>query len=347
MVQKIWRKAGQIYQIPGWGRVVTGLKWLLGIGLLVLSFQGVDFTFLGQQIKGIDTTWLFLAIGSILVSLMLKMLRWGYFIYNYRLPYAPLRIGQAFLMGQAANILLPVRGGEVVRISWLLPSGPRAAAEIAATILLEKYLDLLALTLCIFQVLIYLPAEQAARAKNLLGPLSVLATLLLTLVVLIGPEVWRWLRSHTSHLSGARLERVLQQMDRLVETSRWLRQPSRLALSVGLTALIWVSMLSTNLLLFRALHISQGLEAGGLVLVLVYMGLFPAIMPGNMGPFYFFAQLALQPFAVPESQSLAFAILLHLITTLPPLAFGALFLFGSEERPKMSIKSALSLWKRT
>ncbi len=44
-------------------------------------------------------------------------------------------------------------------------------------------------------------------------------------------------------------------------------------------------MLSTNLLLFRALHLSLGVEAAGLVLV--YMGLFPAIIPGNVGPFYF------------------------------------------------------------
>jgi hypothetical protein len=45
-----------------------------------------------------------------------------------------------------------------------------------------------------------------------------------------------------------------------------------------------------------------------------------------------------------ELQSLAYAILLHLITTLPPLIVGRLLLFASDERPDVSIKTALSYW---
>ena len=87
--------------------------------------------------------------------------------------------------------------------------------------------------------------------------------------------------------------------------------------------MIWGLMWSTNLLLFKSLGLYLGGTAGGLVLVLVYIGLFPALMPGNIGPFYFFARLALLPIGIIQDQAVVFAVLLHAIVTLPPLLGGA------------------------
>jgi hypothetical protein len=79
----------------------------------------------------------------------------------------------------------------------------------------------------------------------------------------------------------------------------------------------------TNLMLFTSLGLPLGATAGGLVLVLVYIGLLPALMPGNIGPFYFFASLALVPFGILHETAITYAILLHALVTLPPLLGGA------------------------
>jgi len=112
-------------------------------------------------------------------------------------------------------------------------------------------------------------------------------------------------------------------VDKWVNTSMWLRQPKLVLLALVNTFLIWVVMWSTNLLLFRSLGIPFGGTAAGLVLVLVYIGLIPALMPGNLGPFYYFTQLSLIPFGLFQTQALSYAVILHAIVTLPPLLFGS------------------------
>ena len=96
-------------------------------------------------------------------------------------------------------------------------------------------------------------------------------------------------------------------------------------------------MALTNLLLFRALNIHPGWQASGLVIVLVYIGVLPALMPGNIGPFTYFAQLALIPFGIGTSTALAFAVLLYGIVTIPPLFIaGVMLLFSRKKEPQIA-----------
>ncbi len=82
----------------------------------------------------------------------------------------------------------------------------------------------------------------------------------------------------------------------------------------------------TNELLFTSLGLSLDWQAAGLVMILVYFGVLPALMPGNIGPFTFFAQLALLPFSVEASTALAFAVILYVLVNLPMLIIGGILL---------------------
>ena len=104
----------------------------------------------------------------------------------------------------------------------------------------------------------------------------------------------------------------------------WLRNPRQVLPAILLTILIWGVMWMTNLLLFKSLSLPVNATAAGLVLTLVYAGLLPALMPGNIGPFYFFARLALLPFGIIPDQAFVFAVVLHAIVTLPPLLGGVI-----------------------
>ena len=96
----------------------------------------------------------------------------------------------------------------------------------------------------------------------------------------------------------------------------------------------------TNLLLFKSLGIPLGGTAAGLVLILVYVGLLPALMPGNIGPFYFFARLALLPFGIIHDQAFVFAVILHAIVTLPALLGGVI---GLLVRPGRQVSLMISV----
>ncbi len=101
-------------------------------------------------------------------------------------------------------------------------------------------------------------------------------------------------------------------------------------------------MWAENLVLFRAVRIPLGGTAGALVLALLMVGLLPAVSPGNIGPFHFFAAMALTPFQVPFDRALAFAILLHAVVTLPPFLLGGVVLLwpGRRRRWNESIEAS-------
>jgi uncharacterized membrane protein YbhN (UPF0104 family) len=131
-------------------------------------------------------------------------------------------------------------------------------------------------------------------------------------------------------------KRVIDWVDRWVQASQWLRNPRKVYPAVLLTVLIWGVMWVTNLLLFKSLDLPLGGTAGGLVLILVYVGLLPALMPGNIGPFYFFARLAILPFGIINDQAFIYAVVLHAIVTLPPLLGGVIGLLIRPDRQAIS-----------
>jgi len=69
-----------------------------------------------------------------------------------------------------------------------------------------------------------------------------------------------------------------------------------------------------------------------LVLIFVYIGVLPALMPGNIGPFTYFAQLALLPFAVEMTSAVAFGVLLYGIVNLPPLLIAGVMLLNPKAK---------------
>ena len=305
------------------------IRILAGVTLLVFSLWGVNWGQLAESVGSITLPWFLLAIGAVVVGLFSKVVRWWLFLTNYGLDVPWRRIFEAYFAGQFANILLPTRGGELLRLGLLSARKPSSAPQVAATIALEKFLDLISLSFIALGVAAYLPPERAHWVRGWLLPFSGLASLMLLVMILWGPRLWRGIQPKIPSHAPPWVRKAAQLVDRFIESSLWLRDASRLLPALLLTALIWVIMWGTNMFLFQSLNMELPLVAGGLVLVFIYLGLLPALMPGNIGPFYFFAQLAVRPFIASDENALAFAILLHAIVTLPPLLAGGIFLLFS------------------
>ena len=119
------------------------IKIVVGILLLVLAFRYIQWDVLWDALTSVSISWLLIAGLSILLSLSLKILRWDLFLRNYQVRIPLQRLTLAFFLGQAANILLFVRGGELLRITAAHTKDQDDLGPIAATIAIEKYIDLL------------------------------------------------------------------------------------------------------------------------------------------------------------------------------------------------------------
>ncbi len=323
------------------------LGWLVrgaaGLALLYFALRGLDWRNVAGALAGLDWRWAVAALCSVALSLALKALRWQVLLKG-AVPQSgwPNLLG-ALLAGQAANIVLPVRGGELSRA--LLVAPPSASrVGVLASIGAEKIFDLVALTvLAVGWLPGALLAGQSGGAESLYpawpGILaSVAGALGLWAVVMWGEALWqglrRWLEPRL--LRGARARRwlsvPLRWADEILVGLRALRSPAVFLPAIALTIVIWANMLATNLLLLNAFQLNAPLLAGVAVLVLIHIGLLPAIMPGNIGPFYFFTKVALQPFGVAAPVALSYAVLLHALVVLPPLAGGGVFLLAARRR---------------
>jgi len=310
--------------------ILTIVKILAGLALLILSVQGIRWGNLLTGIRSADLAWLVLAVSSVLLGLFFKFWRWVILVKNYHIRSSMTRLYGAYFVGQAVNIILPLRGGELVRIGYFAGE-PKILPEIATTIVLEKYLDLMALTVCGLLVSYKISLDNILNLGDWLLPLTGIMTMLILSAILFGPALWGKIRT------GKFLpERLIDWLDRWVQASLWLRDPKQVFPAVLMTILIWGVMWLTNLLLFKSLGLLLGGTAAGLVLILVYVGLIPALMPFNIGPFYFFARLAVLPFGIIHDQAFLFAVLLHFIVTLPALLGG---LTGLLVRPARAVRS--------
>lgn len=298
--------------------ILAIIKILAGLALLILSIQGIQWGNLVTGIRSANLAWLALALLSVLLGLFIKIWRWAILVKNYHVRSTIARLYSAYFVGQAVNIILPLRGGELVRMGYFAGE-PKVLPDIVSTIALEKYLDLLALSVCGILVSLKFSLDNILNLRGWLLPLSIIVTVLLLAAILFGPAIWGKIQA------GKLLpERMIDWVDRWVQASQWLRNPKLVLPAVLLTILIWGVMWGTNLLLFKCLGLPLGGTAAGLVLISVYVGLLPALMPGNIGPFYFFARLALLPFGILSDQAFIFAVVLHAIVTLPPLLGGAI-----------------------
>jgi uncharacterized membrane protein YbhN (UPF0104 family) len=323
------------------------LGWLVrgaaGLGLLYFALRGLDWRQVAVALATVDWPWALAALASLGLSLALKALRWQVLLRGAVPRSSWLNLFGALLAGQAVNIVLPVRGGELSRALLVTPASA-SRAGILAGIGAEKVFDLVALTVLAVgwlpAVLAVGPqAEAAALQPGWAGAAAALGgALALWVLVEWGEALWRRAR----RLLEARLAALAPGRRWLVTPFNWvdeiliglrpLRLPVVFLAAVGLTVLIWANMLATNLLLFNAFQLDAPLLAGMAVLVLVHIGLLPSIMPGNVGPFYFFTRIALLPFGVPAPVALSYAVLLHALVVLPPLAGGGLFLLAARWR---------------
>lgn len=309
--------------------ILRGLRIALGLILLVFALQGANWIELRKSLTAANLIWLLLALGVVVLGLVLKIWRWSTLLHNFGLKNPFRLVSEAYLAGQAANILLPIRGGELIRIGMMGKGDASGLARLAGTVAVEKFLDLVALTGLTLFVLPSLRSIGNSYIPQGLAIFAIVAMVFLVVYVFWAPRLWSIIQRKTQSSHSRWIVHSAEVIGQFVESSIWLKDWRKIISSLLVTLLIWCLMWVTNLLAFRSVYLSADPLMAGLVLVLVYIGLIPALMPGNIGPFYFFAQLALRAFDIPLDQALAFAILLHAVVTLPVLVIGGVILLAS------------------
>jgi hypothetical protein len=300
----------------------------VGVGVAVsavclwLALRDVDLARIIDTLGGARPGYLALGVGSVVLASLTGAYRWKMLFHP---DQAELRVGTLWSItqvGQALNIALPARVGEIARVVLLSGRSRRGTVETAATIALEKLLDLLMVALIAAAVLVAIPLpELGPAARGVLATVGAIGAGAVLLLVLYRRTLVSRLDQAPAVRRGfawsmvARLRPGLDRLDRM--GSARVLGPAVLA-----SAIVWMASALVNYLVIAAVGIDVPPLAAFVTLAVLQLGTAVPSAPGKIGVYEYLCVLALAPFGVGRGAAVGFGVTLHLVAYAPPLLVG-------------------------
>jgi hypothetical protein len=309
---------------------------VLAIGLLWWFGRKLDWAEVQQALSRAD--WWLLLLGTLIICLayVLRAYRWGALLA----PLGPAGLKDLFIattVGFAA-VFLVGRAGEVVR-PMVLPMRDQRVRPSAAivTIMVERIYDLAAVVLLFAVNLLWLkPPEplvgQLSRVKVSGVMLLVGATLGIAALAWFRTRsvpVLSWLRktlNRWSFIPRKLAKLLLRIVEQLARALRVLVDARELAITIGWTALVWLSITFANFLVFRAFALPFGMTETIFVLGWSLVGSLIPTPGGAAGAFHAATAAGLIFLGVGRETAAAVSIIIHLVDFGPAVLFGFFYL---------------------
>ena len=323
-----------------WGQAnIRGIRVALGTGLsllcLWLAFRDVPVSQIVAALGRVDGRLVTLSIGLTLAGTLARAARWKLLYYPDHKSLNGLKLSEALFISQMLNIVIPARLGEVARLYFMGQIEARSKAHTLGTILVEKWLDVLALLVLMF--LVPVSVSLPAWFQDSKGSLIVLAIVFfsVTLTLSYGKDwLLAWLESTARFLPQDWRARIQRTVGLALTSLDVLRSPWVGLQLQGWSFLIWSMGILANYIVFLALGLALPFSAALFLLVVLQVGTAVPSAPGKLGVFQYLCILALAPFGVGKSTALIYSVLLYLVAFGPLLLLGAFFVWweGIRER---------------
>jgi hypothetical protein len=295
-----------------WVQVLLGL--VLGLAALYLAARAVNLLELSQALRNVNLLLLGLTLASSLLTPVVKAVRWRWLFYPQRPALSLAQLTGLLALGQAINMLLLGRWGELVRAYFTGEEADLSKSFVFGTIAAEKLLDMVVLALLVLALIPFMALPPWLLER--VGYVIVAALLVSTIIValLCGRDFWlrlaakglRILPWRAADRWEARLAAALDGLGAL--------RNRRAAVAVwGWTLLVWLISALTNQLLLAAFGLEPTPVVALFLLVVLQAGVAVPSAPGKVGVFQLLCVLALSVFKVPASVAFGYGVVLYLI----------------------------------
>lgn len=315
--------------IPGrplpWRRLLLGLL-LGGIGLWLVT-RGVTPAGIVQALRQTQPLYIVLALLNIFLTTLAKSWRWQLLFYPDQTSTPLKPTFWSLTLGQMLNTILPVRMGDLARVYALDYQTKIGKARALGTLVVEKMLELVVLTITLFLLLPLVVMPQFAGDSRLaLVAISGGVFFGLYLLAYQTGRVGQLLNWAGKRLPGWLSGRVIPLLLAGLNGLSALRKRRITALLIALSLGIGFLHFFTPLLLFAAFNIPFGLsQAAVLHLVLAVGSSPPATPPVNVGLFEFLVVYTLSYLGLTQHDlTLTYAVVFHLVILLPQVMLGSL-----------------------
>jgi hypothetical protein len=280
--------------------LVAGVLWRVGPAPVAAAFRQISPALLAA------------ALALQALAQLMKAQRWSLVLRAAtRTPVAG-ALGAA-LVGAAANLVLPARLGELVRVQWVARRGGVSRTLALTAVGVTQLFDLLALGGLL------LPLSLAAALRATVGPTAALALVGatlggLTLVVALHrrPERLQTAMERLARVLPGRYASALRYYaDQFTAGLRLLGAGRTLGAALLLTIGAWTLEVASVRLALQAFWPPAGLISALALTVVLNLAFLLPLTPGNVGPHQFLCVAVLGAYGVPAATALAFSLSLQ------------------------------------
>lgn len=293
--------------------VRIALSVLISAVLLWIALMNVDWSEAVAAMRGASYSYVLLMLPVTLATLYIRALRWRVFLGT--VGTAPVgTLLSATNIGFMANMVLPLRVGEVVRPVLLSRKEGLPLSGVLGSCLVERIFDMFCILTLFGIAVVWVDVSERIQQWGyafLTLALAIGAVLaLLRFQEALALRISRAVCDFLPEPYGDGLHRFVEGF---VRALAMLDSPAAFAAALAWSFTLWAVIGSLYVLGFWGFHLDVPLIKGGLVLTaIVAIAISVPSAPGFIGSYQLGCVLALGIFGVAESAALAYSLVLHL-----------------------------------
>jgi uncharacterized protein (TIRG00374 family) len=304
-----------------------------------LFIRDLDLDQVWESIVDADYAWVPLGLLLFALSLVARTFRWRVFY----MPGAPGMgiLFQTMLITYAANNLLPLRGGELLRAQLLLDRAQVSRMRTLGVALIERFFDLAIVGVFIilgqFIVNVGIAFVGAGLIVALVGGVSLVVSALVASNKALPGKIASitWLPLKDSWRTKLRFWG-----EWMLDGFSVLRTPAGFLAASAWTMIAWGLEFGMYWAVARSFHIDEGFLTMAFVGAAASLSLSVPSAQGGVGPFQLVAKEALLKFGVSANVAGAYALALHVLLVVPVTIVGLLVFIFMVPRHRAVLRAA-------
>ncbi|MBK9549625.1 MAG: flippase-like domain-containing protein [Gemmatimonadetes bacterium] len=313
------------------------LQLALGIAISAAvvwyTFRKTDWAASWQYMVAADRLWIFLAVVLATLPFPLRVPRWRWLLHHEDgRPVGWLPAWHAIAMGFAANNVLPLRAGEVVRMGAVSRLGRVPFAAALSSIAVERVMDALVAMGLLSLALTRGGIDPSLTLPGKSKPLAEIATTIgaLGLAALIVAALAAWRRETTLGVARKLLPRnrigdaLYHFGERILLGISALSDPRTALPVVGWSLVVWLCNAAAFYAAFKAFGFAIPFSGALIVQGVVMIGIAAPQAPGYFGVFELTIGGTLAAlYQIPLDAGIAYGLMYHVTTFVPITLMGA------------------------